>query len=126
MSLMFGARTTAITISVAGSFLLSTSYAQATSVAQDFSIKLSNSQIDHGIIFNDVWTSPTLSTGVEPILLAVGDTYEANITFDKSLRLDDGSINGDESIKFLIGDTETSVWAFDYEFLFTGVSGGPI
>lgn len=47
---------------------------------------------------------------------------------DKPIKLDDGVINGNESIKFFLqgGPAGGGIKKFDYEFLFTGVAGGPL
>ncbi|WP_416398921.1 hypothetical protein [Allohahella sp. A8] len=105
--------------------------AGAMVITENFSLKLDSSQISKGI-FDDEWNSGTIKTEAEPVLLARGDSYTANITFEgmQHIELNDGFFNGDESflieIDGLVGGANNSDGPADYLLQFTGVHHGPL
>jgi hypothetical protein len=101
----------------------------AATVTVDKTIKLDKSQISSPAVGNDQWESGLLDLG-RIVMLRRGDALKFNLTFDLPLQLDDGFVNGDESIKIRV-DGEGGVGGApnntaSFEFLFTGVEGGPL
>lgn len=101
----------------------------AATVTVDKSITLAGGQISSPVVGNDQWVSGLIDLG-RIVMLRRGDALQFNLTFDLPLQLDDGSINGDESIKIRVdgeggvGGAPNNTAAFS--LLFTGVEGGPL
>jgi hypothetical protein len=116
----------AIGILIAGSSAVAP--AKAFTVTNDFNVIVLPGQFEDNNFSNDVWVSPLVHTNPNPISLGVGDVYQANFTLDKPIKLVDGFFKGNESFKFFLqgGPAGGGIKEFDYEFLFTGVNGGPL
>lgn len=104
--------------------------AQAATTTNNFNVTVEPSQFEENIgAINDVWRSPRFDTDPEHISLGIGDVYKANFILDKPVKLDDDFFDGDESFKFFLRGKQgvgNSIKTFNYEFLFTGVEGGPL
>lgn len=101
----------------------------ATTVTVDKTITLAGSQITSPAVGNDRWESGLVDLG-RIVMLRRGDALQFNLTFDLPLQLDDGFVNGDESIKIRV-DGEGGVGGApnntaSFALLFTGVEGGPL
>ena len=86
--------------------------------------------IDDNSVFNDVWSSGLISLS-DIILLYPGETYTANLNISPDVSLDDGSLNGNESIKLFVQGAASPLGGFDnngvnYSLQFTDVGGEPL